>query len=799
MLHFSKHLLLLGIFFCALTSSATDLRGDTVSIKTIQLHINLTDFASKNLIGEAVIGIKAKQNAVSGIHLDLLKLAVDSVKVNAQQAAFSYNDTTIHIPFFTALNQNDSATVQVFYHGTPLQEVGDFGGFYWTTSQAFNIGVSFLADPHNYGRVWFPCFDNFRERSLYEFYITTKDIHKAFCNGLLQGVTTAGNTKIWHWKLGQDIPSYLASVAVTTYQTLLDTVQGIGGTKEIQIAARTTDTTAVKTKFVNLRSAYHIFEEAWGEYKWDRVGYCIVPFNAGAMEHATNIGFMQALLFTNFEDCEDVMVHELAHHWFGDLVTCDSASEMWLNEGWAVYNEHLFHEKFYGVEDYKRKVRDNHEKVLHRTHLDDGAYFPVSGLSTEQTYGSTVNDKGGDFVHTLRTYMGDAAFFSCMRSYLNDYSFKNSSTAQLRDYLSSCLGSSLNDYFNDWIYSEGFAHFAIEKITHSTHQVGGNSFNDYFVDIRQRLHQAPHYYNNVPVTLSYYDDAGLITQQTVTVSGECTQAPPPDVFGHVVTYIALDFDEKLQDAITDEWKIINDTGSYDFGTAKMIVHADSYLSPTGILRVMHNWIAPEPMTTKIPGLHLHDKRYWTVEGNASVGTGWYAIINYDGNDASLDNPFISNSEDSLVLLYRPDANTEWEIADSFVVNTGTSTINKTGSVTIYNLAKGQYCLGIWNSAVPDNSIAEADCIFSGTEETVSRAAFEMFPNPANNLVNLSFERSVFTQAVLTDITGRKIWEQRISPLQSSMEVKLQALAPAVYILTLNDNHGQRTGKKLIKE
>jgi len=76
------------------------------------------------------------------------------------------------------------------------------------------------------------------------------------------------------------------------------------------------------------------------------VGYCIVPFNSGAMEHATNISFMQYYLNVLSADCENTMVHELSHHWFGDLVTCDSASEMWLNEGWAVYNEMLFHERF---------------------------------------------------------------------------------------------------------------------------------------------------------------------------------------------------------------------------------------------------------------------------------------------------------------------------------------------------------------------------------------------------------------------------------------------------------------------
>ena len=90
------------------------------------------------------------------------------------------------------------------------------------------------------------------------------------------------------------------------------------------------------------------------------------------MEHATNIFFMTYYLNLAADECEDAMVHELSHHWFGNLVTCDSASEMWLNEGWARYNEMLFHEQFYGADDYKFKVRENHEYVLHQSHVRDG-------------------------------------------------------------------------------------------------------------------------------------------------------------------------------------------------------------------------------------------------------------------------------------------------------------------------------------------------------------------------------------------------------------------------------------------
>ncbi|MBP6731968.1 MAG: M1 family metallopeptidase, partial [Chitinophagales bacterium] len=454
--------ILLQLLF--LLPKAQDLRGDTIDLRSFNLKLDLSDFTTKVLRAEAVIGIKSKQNGVTGIQLDLLKLTVDSVKVNTSAVPFTYNDSVIAINLLLNLNTGDSATLQVFYHGNPYRAAGDFGGFYWTNAYAFNIGVSFLADPHTYGRVWFPCFDNFEQRSLYEFYVTTKNTHKAFCNGLLQDIATNGNKKIWHWKLTQDIPSYLASVAVSDYATVEDTVNGMTGTLQVQLAARAADTTNLKNLFVHLHDAFHIQEEAWGPYLWDRVGFCIVPFNAGAMEHATNIGFMTYYLNSLSSQAERTMAHELSHHWFGNLVTCKTAGEMWLNEGWASYNEHLFYERLYGDSTYKDAVRVNHEDVLHKAHISDGSYLPVSGVPTESTYGSTVYNKGADVIHTLRAYMGDQLFFSCVKNFLTDFAWQNITTIQLRDYLAQCAGINLNDYFNDFITAPGFTHFSIEQL-----------------------------------------------------------------------------------------------------------------------------------------------------------------------------------------------------------------------------------------------------------------------------------------------------------------------------------------------
>ncbi len=771
---------------------AEDLRGDTIDIRSYQIKLDLSDFSTKILYADVTIGMKAKVNNVQNVRLDLLGLTIDTVRVNGYNVPFDYNDSVLNINTLSFFNNGDSFTLRVVYHGHPLQMPNDIGGFYWTATYAFNIGASYLSNPHNFGKVWFPCLDNFKERSFFEYFVTTKNTHKAFCNGLLQGVTTVANKKTWHWKLYQEIPSYLTSVAVSDYQTLLDTVNGIGGTKEIDLAARAIDTTALKNLFVHLHNAFHIFENLWGEYKWDKIGYSIVPFTGGAIEHATNIAFSQYYLSQLSADCETAMAHELSHHWFGDLVTCDSASEMWLNEGWARYNEKLFLEKLYGDSTYKSSMRINHEDVLHRAHILDGSYLPVSGVTSEYTYGKTVYDKAADALHTLRHYMDDATFFNCVKNYVHDFSWQNTSTAQFRDYLSQCSGVNLNDCFNDWFYAPGFPHFSIEGL--NIQQNGITVAAD--MVIRQQLLHAPHYYNLVPVNVTYFDYNFNRIDEIVFVSGKCT--PHSKSFTNFTpAFIALDFYEHLQDAITDEWKIISNTGYAGLANAKMTLIVTEN-TDSSLVRVEHNWIRPEPMQNKIAGLHLHDKRYWTVDGifNASFKTD--ARIDYNGTD-SLDAAFFINTEDSLVVMYRIGSNAEWAIADSFTINTLGSIADKKGSITIHHLQKGQYCFAIWNSSVPDTTIAETDCVFSSVAELETQNNFELFPNPTNESVNLSFGKNIFSKAEVYDVAGRKLGEQKIYEEQNSLKLNLKNFAAGIYMVTFFENDGRRISKKVMKQ
>ncbi|MFM2049484.1 MAG: hypothetical protein RI955_2032, partial [Bacteroidota bacterium] len=441
-----KIALLLFLSICVQQlKAATNQRSDTIDIKKNQINLNITDYANQQISGNAVINFSTKKNNTNSIVLDLLMMTIDSVKFNNIITTYNYVSPYLTINFGTVLSQNTNASVQVFYHGHP-QIDATWGGFSFNGVYAYNMGVGFSTQPHPFGRSWFPCFDNFIEHSLFEFSITTPKHYKAACNGILQNhFINLDSTEVWNWKLNQEIVSYLAGVAVAPYATVHQTLTGINSNLiPVELTALPTDTQAVKLFMNKLQPALTTFETLFHPYVWDKIGYVIVPFGSGAMEHASNIAYGRPFINAAYES---IYPHELSHHWFGDLVTCDNAGDMWLNEGWAVYCEKLFYENAYSKARYFQEVKANHLDVLSNTHLTDSAYLAVANVPDNRTYGSTVYDKGADMIHTLRTYMGDAKFFSSLQQYFLNHQFKNSHTTQFRDSLMQYSGLNLTDYF----------------------------------------------------------------------------------------------------------------------------------------------------------------------------------------------------------------------------------------------------------------------------------------------------------------------------------------------------------------
>lgn len=741
------------------TNNLSDLRSDTLDILHTSIHLDLSDWSGKQIKGFATLQVQAKQNNVSYIALDLLELIVDSVKVNNTLTnSYTYNDTLLKINFPSALSIAQNSNVTIFYHGNPIQNAGDWGGFYWNNTYAYNVGVSFQEDPHNYGRVWFPCYDNFVERCTFNFEITTNDNRKAFCNGLLNNEVDNGNgTKTWFWEINQEIPSYLASVAVSDYATVEMQYNGVQGSSiPIQMAARAVDTTNLKNSFVNLPNALACYENSYLPYAFDRVGYCVTSFNAGAMEHATNITYMRAAV-NGLTTYETLMAHELSHHWWGDLITCRTAEDMWLNEGWATFSEALFTEYVYGKDAYKEYNRTRHDDVLRTLHINDGGYFPVSGVPTDLTYSSTVYEKGAEMAHTLRGILGDNLFFNCLNSFLSTYQFADVSSEDFEQFLSTCSGKDLSSFFESWIFEKGFHHYSISDIEIMQDGINYNVQGS----IKQKLWQNNTYTNNLPIEVYYFKQDGTYQVQTVNTIGDCTSFNTMLNFEPV--YIALDIEEKIQDATVDKYVTVKQTGTTDFELARVVLDVQQLID-SNFVHVTHHYIKPDAFQTPHAGLHLSPNRYWSIGGVWEENFNANAIFKFNGStnqtNGYLDIDLISNSEDSLVILYKAKPQDEWAIVDSFVVETQGSTLNKVGQIIVFNVKQGDYVLAIHNKNQADEATEINNCVYTAIHqiEQSSLPILKVYPVPSHNYITIEKNEDVKLKKLeVFDAYGKQIY------------------------------------------
>lgn len=781
--------LLVGILFFSASLLAADIsRSDSLDIRQTIVHCDITDFVTKQIKAHANILLASKINGQTEVVFDLEGLQVDSVRWNGNPATFTSSSIALRVNTPSSFDAGDTAWVEIFYQGIPLQDAL-WGGYYFVGNYSFQMGVGFNAQPHSIGRYWHPCFDNMVERSPYEFYITTTADKMGVSNGLfLDSALQQNGHIIWHYKLDEEIPSYLAAVAVSDYVWVHKTLTGKQGITPATIAAPAADTNKVNGSFANLQSSFTCFEKSFGTHSFPKVGYTLVPFNYGAMEHATNIHIGTAFINGQLT-YETLIAHELAHHWWGDLVTCRTVQDMWLNEGWASYGAQLHTEHTYGREAYQDAVRDNHFDVLSSAHIRDDGYKAISPMDSLHTYGPTVYDKGADYIHTLRSILGDSLFFAGTTAFLNANKFKDISSYDLRDFLTTFTGTDMIPFFDDFIFQAGFPHYGIDS---STVNQNGSVFET-SVFIRHRKHQAPNYYTTlVPLDVAFYDANFQRHVYQLNFTGRCMRFDVDLPFEPKM--IILDPNEKISDATTDNEFVIASAGlkNYNHGKARALILGTVDGNDSSLLRIEHNWIAPDRFKQNPGnGYVLNDTRYWRVAGiNLNNLKGTIQFL-YDGTntDNYIDSAWIQNSEDSIRLFYRKNAAHDWAFADDSLRALGLT--DKKGSVYLKTIQTGEYCFGIKRSGYTDplqTDLATGPCTVVSRTPVYTKAhnLFEVFPNPANGYIILSAAQHFRGKMTLYNLQGQAVFSKPIHLSPQRARHALPDSLSGIFILNLQN-------------
>ncbi|MCF8405756.1 MAG: T9SS type A sorting domain-containing protein [Bacteroidales bacterium] len=733
--------------------------SDTLEATWYKIHLNELDFTNHEITAWTEIELLNKVDNLSQVTLELQDLSVDEVWVdNISVAGFTHEGMILKIPLTSTINTGESVIIKVEYHGEPFHEA--WGGFHWAGQYAFNLGVGFESIPHNLGKTWFPCIDDFRDRATYELFVTVTNGKDAVCGGLLQGITNNGNgTSTYHWTLDQPIPTYLASVAVGDYAKWTDTYNGIEEDIPVEIWTRPSDSGNVDGSFQNLNEILAIYEDKFGPYRWDRVGY--VGTGIGAMEHATNIAYPHFAINGGLGN-ESLLAHELSHMWFGDNVTCASAEDMWLNEGWAVFADALYQEVLYGKDQYNEFIRDTHVDVIQFCHTSggDGSYFPINQIPQEVTYGVSAYDRGATIAHSLRGYLGDDAFFDAMAGYNEYFKYDFASSYDLRDFLTGHTGIDMASWFDNWVFHSGTPFFTVDSFTVNLTPIEP----EVNVFMKQKRHGPAFTGDANKVELTFMDNNWNMVTADILFDGTTGNATFSIPFAP--DFIIPDYNELQCDATTDYKQVIQETGDYQFPGTYCEMEVSS-VSDSALIWIAHQWAPPDPLFEPIQGLTLSDYRHWRIdgimpEGFTATGVFWYNVSAY------LDNSLITNADDSLVMLYRPSPAHNWQFIDFTKIG-----LWNIGKLFIENIQKGEYTLGV------------CDDTFVGLHKPSLKTGLHIYPNPSKDDVYIDTDRP--GTLMIYDEQGRQVKEFTTHLEKDTICWKTGDIDKGTYFVRFNSN------------
>lgn len=752
-------------------------QSDTLDILHYSIHLDIVYLSKKKIEGYTELKVVPKYNNVSILRLDLLKMSIDSVLYDGSAVTYSYNDTLLQIHLAQAMNLNDTGLVKVYYQGYPVKDPSGWGGFYFSSDStfAFNLGVGMQDNPHNYGRVWYPCLDDFVDRATYDFHIRVKSQNTAVCNGTLQATTThADGTKTYEWDLQNTIPTYLSSVAIGPYVAYEDTFLSVSGQHiPIAIYARASDMSNVQASFLHLKDILAAFEHYYGPYKWERVGYVGVPFSSGAMEHATNIalglGYMNGTLSN-----ESLIAHELSHHWFGDLVTCKSAEDMWLNEGWAVFSESLYQEMLYGRKAYRDHMRELHSFVIRSAHKNDNGYRAVAGIPHEYTYGSTVYDKGGTVAHSLRGYLGDSLFFPMLHAYMNQFSYADADSYDFQNFITNHTGVDVSDFFSAWVFEPGFVHYQIDSFS-----VQPMSSPNYSVDvyIEQKLLAKPSLANSNRVKVRFIDSQWNEHDEIVAFSGATGHTHFVLPISPIAVFV--DPDEEYTDARIDYTEVISTSGEYSFPLSLISMNVTT-LHDSAKLQISHHWVGPDTNHALPKGVVISNNRYWSVSGLLPINMQISGKFQY--NKSLFDQSVITSLHDSVVILYRSHPRANWQSVPFSKVGSWVA-----GQLVVSNLVPGDYVLAKWDDLyAPIRNV------------TAESTVLTIIPNPVKDVARIEFNEGNAKLLQLIDVNGRIVYSTQIGELDNHTHITMDGLSNGVYVVELRSlDNALLSSKKLI--
>jgi aminopeptidase N len=501
------------------------------------LHTKLTvafDWQKQQLNGTAELIIKPYFYEQKEIILDAKGFDIHEVsllKPTAMPLVYHYDKKKLTITLDKTYTQKDTFELKIRYTAKP-NELPKGGSAAITEDKGLYFINADGKDPNKPKQIWtqgeteaasawFPTIDAPNERCTQEMFITTEDKYTVISNGeLIYTKKNADGTKTVNWKMNKPHAPYLFMMAIGEFAEVKDTWRG----KEVNYYVEKAYEPYAKAIFGNTPEMLEFYSTRLNyDYAWNKYYQVVVrDYVSGAMENTTASVFMEALQVDDRalldDNWETIIAHELFHHWFGDLVTCESWSNLPLNESFANYSEYLWLEHKFGKDEADYHSIDEQDGYLSEAQSKQVNLIRFHYKEREDMFDAHSYNKGGRVLHMLRNYVGDEAFFKSLSLYLKRHQFTSVEIHNLRLAFEEVTGEDLNWFFNQWFLDKGHADL---KISHRYE--GGNLI----VKVKQEQNPLTTPIYKLPLDIDIYDaqDSKIRKRIWITKDNEEVKIP----------------------------------------------------------------------------------------------------------------------------------------------------------------------------------------------------------------------------------------------------------------------------------
>jgi len=497
--------------------------SETILTDLINTKLEVSfDWSKSQMTGKETLTAKPHFYPSDSLVLDAKGMEIKSVQLGGANLNYVYENDVLHIKLNKTYTRTENYTVVINYISKPDERVAGGSdaiksdkGLYFINPKGETpnkMPQIWTQGETEASSVWFPTVDQPNAKTKMEIYITVDNKYATLSNGkMISSTKNANGTRTDYWK--QDLPHapYLFMMAVGQFKVVKDSYKRADGKiMEVNYYVEPEWESNAKAIFGETPKMIAHFSKLLGvDYPWDKYSQIVVrDYVSGAMENTGAVIFGDYVYKTPREllDGNDnsTIAHELFHHWFGDLVTCESWSNLTLNESFANYSQYLWDEYRHGIDeaDYKAEVEtDGYYQNGANSGYHNLVWFDYN--DKEDMFDGHSYNKGGRILHMLRNVVGDDAFFTALNLYLKNNSYKAAEYNQLRLAMEEVTGEDLNWFFNEWYLNDGHMSLDInyevvenEKVIVSIDQ--SSAFGEFF---------------KMPVNISVVDGRGTTTKR----------------------------------------------------------------------------------------------------------------------------------------------------------------------------------------------------------------------------------------------------------------------------------------------